>query len=171
MNKDEKAKLVEELREALTAAPSVVLASSVGIGANDMNELRAKIRASGARYHIVKNTLAKRAIEGTDLAELAAHFVGPTAIAWHPDEAVAPAKVLVDFRKKEEKLEIKAGFLNGGVISVSDVNTLATMPGKDELRAKLLSVFNGVPTKFVRTLAAGPQSFLTLLTARKDSIG
>jgi large subunit ribosomal protein L10 len=171
MKRETKEQMVAELREELAKAPSIIVASSVGMPVNTVNELRSALRAQGSRYRIIKNTLAKIAIAGTDLEPLGAHLTGPTALAYNLEDAVAPAKAIVDFKKDNDKLEIKAGYLNGSVLDASGVEALSKMPGKDELRAKLLSVMNGVGTKFVRTLAAAPQQMLTVLVARKDSIG
>lgn len=170
MNRQEKEEFVALLREELGAARSVILASSLGIGANKMNDLRAKVRANQAQYRIVKNTLAKLAIAGTEMEVLGEHFSGPTALVYSSEDAVAPAKVLVDYQGTNDKLEIRAGFLNGALISVAEVERLSKMPGKDELRSKLLNAMNGVGTKFVRVLNAAPSSLLNVLTARKDAI-
>ena len=170
MDRREKEELVVALREELTGVPSVVVASSVGISANQMNDLRAKLRATGSKYRIIKNTLVRRALEGTELEGLASHFKGPTAIAYNLEDAVVAAKVLVDYADKNEKLVLKGGWLNGTVLDQGGVVQLSKMPGKDELRSKLLSVLNGVPTKMVRVLAAGPTSFLNVLNARRDAL-
>lgn len=170
MNKNDKVELVEQLREELADAPSVIVATSMGIDANSMNELRAKIRASGSQYRIVKNTLLRRVVEGTDLEALNEHFTGPTAIAYNAEDAVAPAKVLVDFQKDNEKLELRAAWLNGDVLDTSGVVALSKMPGKDELRSKLLNVFQGVATNFVRVISAAQRDFVGVLAARKDSL-
>ena len=95
-------------------------------------------------------------------------FRGNTAIAYHVDDPAAPAKVLRDFLKDFAacKLSVKGAYLDGDVVDAEGVNVLANLPGRDELRSRLLSVFLGAPTKLVRTLAAGPQTFAQLLSAR-----
>ena len=170
MDRSEKEKVVDELREALTGASSVVLASSLGMTATRVNELRSALRAQGVKYTIVKNTLAKRAIAGTDLEGLADHFRGPTAVAYHAEDAVVTAKVLVDFGKKEDKLDIKAGYLSGNVLSEADVQALSEMPSLDELRAKILMAINAVPTNIARVINAVPTGILNVINARKDSL-
>lgn len=171
MDRQSKEALVAELREDLMQVPSVVIARSVGVDANTMNDLRAKLRASGSKYRVVKNTLVKRAIEGTELEVLADQFSGPTAIAYNLEDAVAPAKVLVDAAEKIEKLELQAGWLNGAVLDAEGIEQLSKMPGKDELRAKLLMCLNGVATNMVRVLSAAPRDFLGVLNARKAELG
>lgn len=174
MNRTQKSESVESLREALEGINAVVLVSSEEVGVNRLNALRAELTKAGAYYRVVKNTLAKRAIKDTPMENLSDSFAGPTAIAWHPEDVSAPAKVILGFikkaDKKQEKMEVRAGWLNGTILDPDGVEALSKMPGKDELRAKLLSVFNGVPTKFVRVLNAAPQSFLNVLSARKDSL-
>jgi large subunit ribosomal protein L10 len=170
MNRKEKEEFVATLRAELSEARSIILANSVGIDANSMNELRAEIRASDSQYRIVKNTLAKLAVKDTDLEMLAEHFTGPTALAYSSEDAVAPAKVLFDYRKDDETLEIRGGYLNGKWMDVDGVEQLSKMPGKDEIRAKLLNAMNGVATKFVRVLNAAPSDFVNVLNSRKDSL-
>lgn len=171
MEKAKKEEVVAELRSTMVSAPSVILASSVGLPVNVVNDLRSKLRAQGATYRVVKNTLAKRAIEGTPMEALADLFSGPVGVAFHPDDVTVAAKVVTDFAKDREKFVVKAGYLNGSLLDAAGVEALSKMPGKDELRADLLRVMNGVGTKFVRVLAAGPTSFLNVLNARRDSLG
>jgi large subunit ribosomal protein L10 len=170
MKKEQKEEAVALLRDELSRAASVVVATSAGIPVNVVNDLRVGLRSEAVTYRVVKNTLAKRAIAGTDMEGLGVHLRGPVALAYAEEDPAVPARVLLDFRKKNEKLQVVGGYINGMVLDADGVEALSKMPSKDELRAKLLSVFNGVGTKFVRTLAAAPQQFLTVLTARKDSL-
>ena len=101
---------------------------------------------------------------------LIAYFKGNTAIAYHEEDPAAPAKLLTDFAKENDTLTLKGGWLDGKLLDENGVIALSTLPGKDELRAKLLSVFNGVPTKFVRTLIAGPTTFVQVLQARQQQL-
>lgn len=170
MNRQEKAEVVELLRGELENAASVVVASSAGIPVNTVNDLRTGLRSNATTYRVVKNTLAKRAIEGTPMESLGEFLRGPVALAYAEEDPAIPAKLLLEFKQKNDKLQIIGGYINGMLLDPAGVEQLSKMPGKDELRAKLLSVFNGVGTKFVRTLAAAPQQFLTVLNARKDSL-
>lgn len=171
VKREDKEKMVEELREGLSTAASVVVASNAGMSVNSINELRASMRKAGVTYRVVKNTLAKRAIEGTNLENLGELLSGPSAIAFHPEEPAAPAKAILDFKKKNEKFEVKGGWSGGTLFDAKGVEDLSKMASKDDLRASLLALFNAVGTKFVRTLAAAPQQFVQVLAARKDSIG
>lgn len=170
MDRSGKQEIVEALRNEIQGSPSVIVASGAGLPATTMTDLRAKLREAGAKYRVVKNTLARLALKDTPYENLHDALVGPTALVFHPDDAVVPAKVLVDFQKDIKKLELRAGWLNGDILNASGVESLSKMPGKDELRSKLLRVMTAAPTNFVRVLAAGPTSFLNVLNARKDTL-
>lgn len=170
MNRQQKADMVAELREELQNVPSLIVATSVGVDANTMNTLRAKLRAVGANYRIIKNTLATIALKDTPLENVTSQFVGETAVVYHPEDAVVAAKVFAEFIEKNDKIVARAGWLAGTVLDEAGVVALSKMPGKDELRAQLLSLMNQVPTSFVRVLAAGPTSFLNVLNARKGAL-
>jgi large subunit ribosomal protein L10 len=150
MTKTEKEQVVAALHEQLNNATSVVLASTAGIPVNSVNELRAQMREKGVQFNVVKNTLAKRALQGTPAEQLSDKFVGPTAIATHPEEPGLAAKILIDFKKKNEKLEIKAGFDGQDVLDAAGVEVMSKLPGRDELRAQ--------------------QDIVGLLNARQDDI-
>ncbi|MBU0552714.1 50S ribosomal protein L10 [Myxococcota bacterium] len=170
MNRTDKTAVIERLRDALANAPAVIVADFQGLTVEDVDQLRSEMRKVGVVYEVVKNTLARQAVAGTRKETMASLFKGNSAIAYHENDPTAPAKVLKEFVKDHEKLTIKGGWLDGVILDPAGVEQLASLPGKDELRGKLLSVFNGVSTKFVRTLAAGSQTFLRVLVARKDSI-
>lgn len=166
MNRTEKEQFVADLRADLLEAKSVILASHVGIEVNDVNRLRSEFRKKGVTYRVVKNTLARLAIRDTEMEALTTHFIGPIAIAYSKEDAVAPAKVMKDFAKEESKFEMRAGYLDGDVFDVAGVKRLADMPSKEELQGKFLGLLQAVPSKFVRTLNAAPQKFLMVLSAK-----
>lgn len=170
MNREDKAAVIERLRGALASVPAVIVTDFVGLTVEETDNLRSQFRAAGVKYEVVKNTLAKRAIADTPMEEMNPLFKGNSAIAYHPEDPVAPAKIIRDFAKDNDKLRVKGGWLDGKMLDAAGVGQLASLPGKDELRAKLLSVLNGVPTKLVRTLIAGPQSFIGVLNARKQQL-
>lgn len=170
MNRQDKAAVIERLRGALANVPAVIVTDFVGLTVEETDNLRAQFRAAGVKYEVVKNTLVKRAIADTPMAEISPLFKGNSAIAYHDEDPTAPAKIIRDFAKENEKLRVKGGWLDGKQLDVEGVKQLASLPGKDELRGKLLSVVIGVPTKFVRTLIAGPQSFIGVLNARKQQL-
>ena len=170
VNRNEKAEIVNLLRDELPTAASIVVVSAVGITVNKVNGLRRQLETTGAKYRVVKNTLASLAIEGTESAPLSRLLKGTSALVYHPEEPSGPAKMLVEFARTNDKFELRGAILNGTLFDGAGVKTLSTMPGKNELRATLLSVFNGVGTKFVRTLAAAPTQMLNVLNARKDAL-
>jgi large subunit ribosomal protein L10 len=170
MTKTEKEQVVAALHEQLNNATSVVLASTAGIPVNSVNELRAQMREKGVQFNVVKNTLAKRALQGTPAEQLSDKFVGPTAIATHPEEPGLAAKILIDFKKKNEKLEIKAGFDGQDVLDAAGVEVMSKLPGRDELRAQIIGLMSAVPTKLVRVFIAAQQDIVGLLNARQDDI-
>ncbi|MBA2662457.1 MAG: 50S ribosomal protein L10 [Bradymonadaceae bacterium] len=170
MNRTEKEQAIEEIRNDLAQAKSVILASHMGIDVNTVNDLRKKFRDNGVHYKVVKNTLAKIAIKGTGLEVISDLFVGPTAIAYSFDDAVIPAKVVKDFSKGKDKFIVRGGYLSGQALTSSDVVRLAELPSKDELRSQVLGLMQAVPSKFLRTLNAAPSQFLSVLTAQKQKL-
>jgi len=170
VNRAQKEAEVASIRSDLEEAKSVILASHVGIDVNTVNELRSAFRAQNVTYRVVKNTLAKIAIQGTDKEVMADLFTGPVAIAYSTEDAVSPAKVMKEFAKDHKAYEMRGGFLDGEVLDAEGVKALAEMPTKDELRAKVLSLFQAVPTKFVRTLNAAPTTFVQVLQARQKDL-
>ena len=168
MNRTEKAEFVEKLRSDLANAKSVILTSYQGIDVNTINELRSKFRANDVEYHIVKNTLTKLAIKGTDMEPLSGHFTGPVALAYSYEDAISPAKVIKDFAKDNEgKFTVRGGFLDGQVLDEAGVKSLAEMPTKDELRTQFVLLLQAGPTQFVRTLNAGPLELLRVFEAKR----
>ena len=170
MTKEEKEQVVGELRELLVNSPSVVLASTAGLPVNKVNQLRSELRAKGVTFTVVKNTLAKRAIAGTHVEPLAPKFVGPTAIAVHPEEPGLAAKILIDFKRSNEAFEIKAGFDGADVIDESGIEYLSKLPGRDELRAQIIALLSAVPTKVVRVFTAAQRDVLGIIAARQADL-
>ncbi len=169
MDRSTKEQLVSELRELIVGRASVVLTDYRGMTVEQMYELRRECDKVGAGYRVVKNTLAKLAIAGTDYEFLGEAFQGTVGIAYS-DDPVAPAKVLSGFGKKATELSIKLGYLDGNRLAPADIDALAKLPSKDELRGQLLRVFNAPASRLVRLLNALPQNMLGVLNARKDSL-
>ncbi|MFW5968563.1 MAG: 50S ribosomal protein L10 [Persicimonas sp.] len=170
MNRAQKEQLVEKMRDEFGRAQSIIMTSHVGIDVNTVNELRGEFRANDVHYHVVKNTLAKIAVRDTELETMAEAFRGPTAVAYSFEDAVAPAKVIADFAEDHEEFEVKGGYLNGEMIDVAQVEALAEMPSKDELRAQILRTLMAAPTDIVRLLDEAPRQFLNVLEARKNDL-
>lgn len=170
MNRTEKSAVIERLRAALADVPAVIVTDFKGLTVEAVTELRSELRKADVKFEVVKNTLARQAIKASSKENLGELFRGNSAIAYHDDDPTAPAKILADFAKKNDKLALKGAWLDGKILDAEGVVALSKLPGKDELRGKLLSVLAGVPTKFVRTLIAGPTQFVRVLQARADSL-
>ena len=164
---DKKKAAVAEISAQLTKAKAVVVAEYRGLEVGRMNELRAKARKAGVYLRVLKNTLARRAVEGTPFAGLSQHLKGPLVYGISPDP-VATAKVLNEFAKANEKLVIRAGAMLDAVISAKEVTALALMPSREELLAKLLGTMQAPIAQFARTLNEVPARFVRTLAAVRD---
>lgn len=153
LNLTEKKAVVAEVSAQVAQAQAIVLAEYRGIGVADMTVLRADARKSGVYLRVLKNTLVRRAVEGTPFAVLADSMVGPLVFGISAD-AVAAAKVLNSFAKTNDKIVIKAGAMPNQVMDAAGVQALASTLSRDELLSKLAGTLNEVPTKFARALAA-----------------
>ena len=151
---ENKKAVVAALTERLKNAQAGVIADYRGLTVAQDTELRTKLREAGVEYTIVKNTLTRFAANEVGLEGLDPILHGPTALATSSNDVVAPAKVLVDFAKKNEQLEIKAGFVDGKVISVDEVKVYASIPSKEVLIAKMLGSLQAPIGNLVRTLDA-----------------
>ncbi|MFG6139351.1 MULTISPECIES: 50S ribosomal protein L10 [Halomonas] len=147
--------IVAEVSEAAKDALSVVVADSRGVSVTKMTELRKQARENGVQIRVVRNTLARRALEGTQWECLNESFVGPTLLAFSTDHPGAAARLFKEFGKSEEDFEVKALAYEGEFIPASDLDRLASLPTYDEAIAKLMSVMKEASAgKLVRTLAA-----------------
>ena len=167
LNLAEKQEVVAEVSERLKNAQAVVLAEYRGITVEDITGLRKEARASGVYLRVLKNTLARRAVQGTPFEKLADQMVGPLAYGIS-DDPVAAAKVLSAYAKKNEKLVIKGGAMPNVVMSVKEVGQLATMPSREELLAKLMGTMQAPIAKFVQTLNEVPGKFVRTVAAVRD---
>ena len=168
MKLEAKQQITEDLHDRFARSAIIVLTDYKGLDVTSINDLRRKLREANIEYQVVKNTLLVRAAEDTEVALIKDHFKGPSAIAISYDDPVAPAKVLTQFAKDNNKLEIKVGVLNGKVLDAQAIKALALLPSREVMLAQLLATLNAVPTSFVRVLAEVPRSMLNVLTALKD---
>jgi large subunit ribosomal protein L10 len=166
--KDAQIGVIKSRFDKMTAA---VFLDFKGMTVENITRLRAEFRKAGVEYKVVKNTLVKRALKDESYTpKLKEALVGMTGIAWSYEDPSAAAKVVKAFRKEPagEKLQIKAGLIEGSVIDAKGVeDELATMPGKNELRAKLLATLQAPLQSFVALLAAPQQNFVYLLAAKQ----
>ncbi len=154
LNREQKTQVINQLAEDLKSVPSVVVASFKGLTVEETEKLRSQLRKAGIHYEVVKNKLAIKAVESSDKAGIATYLKGNSAIAFHKDDPVAPAKIISEFAKKSKAIKLAGGWMDGKVLDQAGVEVLASLPGKNELRAQLLSVFNGAASGFVRLLQA-----------------
>ena len=168
MNRDEKATIVQELSDKFAKAKLAVVTDYRGLTVPALEGLRHDLKKNSAEIRVAKNTLLRRAIQGTPFEAMDDHLKGTTAITVSEDDPVSPAKVLVKFSKDNPQLGIKTAILDGQVLTADELIALSKLPSKDELLAQLLSVMQAVPTGFVRVLNGVPQKMVYLLQGLKD---
>lgn len=153
LNLQEKQAVVAEVGAQVAQAQTMVLAEYRGIEVSEITKLRADARNAGVYFHVLKNTLARRAVQGTPFEGLADQMVGPLVYSISAD-AVAAAKVVYDFAQTNDKLVVKAGAYNGKVLDTAGVNALATVPSKEVLLAQLCGLLQSPISGLARVLAA-----------------
>ena len=153
MDRSQKEKLVQSLREIFENAALVVVTQQVGLTVAESTELRRRMREAGASYRVTKNRLVRLALDGTKFDGLEPFFAGPTAIA-HSDDPVAAAKVAVEFAAGNDKLTVIAGALDGEVLELERIRELAKLPSLDEQRAMLIALFQTPATRIAGVLQA-----------------
>jgi large subunit ribosomal protein L10 len=171
MKRTEKQQLIDELHRELDASPHAILVDFRRLSVPAATEFRRRMRASGSRYRVVKNSLALRASKGTALERLESNFVGTTGIAYTGDDPVALAKVLVEFARDNPALSVKAGVVSGNqVLDAAGVKALSAMPGLAELRARLLGLLQGPATQLVRLLGTPATQLARVMKAHQEKI-
>ncbi len=165
---DEKKAVVAEVSEKLSGAQAAMLAEYRGLSVAQMTTLRRKAHDSQVYLRVVKNTLARRAVEGTSFECLKDQMSGPLAFAVSGDP-VAVAKILSEFAKENDALKIKAGAMSGKLMSLDQIQALAVLPGREQLLAQLLGTMQAPVQKFVQTLNEVPAKFVRALAAVRDA--
>ena len=149
---EEKKPIVQEIKDNLDGAKSVVLIDYLGITVDQDTKLRRATREAGVTYKVYKNTMVNLAIEGTEFADLAKDLEGPTALAISKEDATAPARVVAKFAKDIKALSLKSGVVEGTYYDEAGINVIATIPSKEELLSKLLGSLQSPITNFARVI-------------------
>ncbi len=171
MERNDKEKVVAELREKMGRAAVGIVTRMNGIDVETVTELSKQLREGAVEYRVIKNTLARRAAKGTPLENLAGDFKGPVALAMSYTDAVTPAKILAKFIKglppeRADWLKITAGILDGKRLDPAGVSALSTMPGLPELRGKILGLLSAPAGKLARLVATPAQQLARVVQAR-----
>ena len=145
---------VAQIKEKLTTAQSVVLVDYRGLNVAEVTELRKQFRAAGVEYAVLKNSLVGIAAKEVGIEGLDSILEGPTALAFGMTDAVAPAKIIAEFAKKNDQLKVKAGILDGAILDVAGVEKLSAIPSREVLIAKVMGSMMSAVSKFVYVLEA-----------------
>jgi large subunit ribosomal protein L10 len=163
VKKTSKSEAVEALKSAIAAQRGAVITSFRGVTVAEMTALRKKLREVNAEIRVVKNTLVRRAAEGTPFGELSDHFKGPTAIAFSHGDPVALAKAMKDYATASPKITLQAGFLDGKALTAKEVQALAEVPSREVLLSRLVGGLSSPITRLVQALSGGPRSLVYVL--------
>ena len=167
MNRNDKQRVIDDLHAAWSESTSGVVAQYRGLTVSQMGDLRRRLHQADVSLQVVKNTLARRAAEGTDFKVAEELFTGPVAIAYGSDP-VGMAKAISEFAKTNDALQIMGGVLEGKAIDASGIKALASLPSREVLLSKMLGSMQSPISGFVRTLNGIPGSFVRVLAAVRD---
>ena len=165
---EQKQQIVAEVNEVAASALSAVIADYRGLTVAEMTEMRVKARESGVYLRVVRNTLAKRAVEGTEYECLNDAFVGPTLLAFSQEDPGAAARVIKDFGKEHDLLKVTMLSIGGELLQPTDLERLASLPTKDQAISMLMAVMKAPVEKFVRTLAEPHGKMVRTVAAIRD---
>ncbi len=166
MDKQQKSMVIEEF-VGVFASPGIYLMDFKGMTVAQITALRSSLREANVSMRVVKNTLAKRALKGAGVKNFDSYFTGPTGVVWSTEDSIVPARVLLDFLKKNDKVKatVKAGLVDGSVIDGSQMDAVSKLPTKHELQAQVAGVLNAPLVKFARVLNAMPVKFVRTVDA------
>jgi large subunit ribosomal protein L10 len=169
LNLDGKKAVVAEVAEVASSAYSAVAAEYQGLSVSEMTALRVEARKQNVYIRVIRNTLAKRAVEGTDFACMQEGMTGPLVYGFSQEDPGAVARVMGDFAKENDKFEVKLVSLGGKLLPASDIERLAKMPTKDQAIGILMGTMKAPIEKFVRTLVAPTSKMVRTLAAVRDA--
>ncbi len=169
LNLEQKKAIVAEVAEVASSAYSAIAAEYRGLTVEDMTELRATARQSGVYLRVVKNTLARRAVEGTDFDCMQEGLTGPLVLAFSQEDPGAAARVIKDFAKGNDKLVVRLVSIGGKLLDPSEIETLAKMPTYDQAISMLMSVMKAPIEKLTRTLNEVPGKLVRTVAAVRDA--
>lgn len=170
MNKQDKILVVEELKTELGQASAAVVVEYKGITVASMHQLRNVLRSKGGKFRVVKNTLLKLSVQETPNQVLESLTGGPIAVAFTDDDPAALAKEIYAYLKREPKLVVRGGVLGGKLLDAKGVEALSTLPSIEEMRARVLALFNTPAQQMLSLLLAAPRNLLGVLNARADEL-
>ena len=165
---EDKKAIVAEVNETATSALSLVIADSRGVTVDGMTALRKKARENQVTLRVVRNTLAKRALEGTEFECVNDSLVGPSLFGFSMEDPGAAARIFKDFAKQYEKFEVKALAVSGQMLGADQLDVLATLPTRDQALSMLMSVMKAPVTKLVQTMNEVPGKLVRTLAAVRD---
>ena len=169
LNLEQKKSIVSEVAEVAASAYYAVAAEYSGLSSTQMTDLRAKAREGGVYLRVVKNTLARRAVEGTDFECMNEGLVGPLVLAFSQEDPGAAARLLKDFAKDNDKLVVKLVAISGQLLAASELDRLAKMPTKDQAISLLMAVMKAPTEKLARTLNEVPGKLVRTVAAVRDA--
>ncbi len=164
-NFEAKKVVVEDIKEKIQSAKSVVFVKFNGLTVAEDTELRREFRKNNVEYKVLKNTLIRRAFNDMGITDFDEDLNGPTSVAFGPDETGASKVIMAAVKKFENKVSVKSAFVDGGRVDVNGVKELASMPSKEELVAKMLGSLQAPISNFVGVLSAMPRSLVIALNA------
>jgi len=165
---EDKKAIVAEVNETATSALSLVIADARGVTVDGMTALRKDARENSVTLRVVRNTLAKRALEGTDYECVNDSLAGPSLFGFSMEDPGAAARIFKDFAKEEDNFEVKALAVSGQILGAEQLDVLAKLPTRDQALAMLMSVMNAPVTKLVRTMNEVPGKLVRTLAAVRD---
>ncbi len=165
MEKARKVELISDLKEKFENSGAAFIVGYRGIDVTTMSDLRAKLREVEVDFKVVRNTLARRAVDGNDAEVLKDHFNGPVAVAFCRNDVAAGAKAITDFAKEEPKLELILGSMGAKLVSADEILAISKLPSREVLLSQLVGLLNNIPAGLVGVLSAVPRKLVYVLKA------